>query len=68
MNFLGRMDGPEIEVELKYCERCGGLWLSCPFGSDAKRGGGTAPKRPPAQSWCAGSEGSERKPSEPGPD
>ena len=24
------MDGPEfilIEVELKYCERCGGLWL-----------------------------------------
>jgi hypothetical protein len=27
MNFLGRMDGPEIEVELKYCERCGGLWL-----------------------------------------
>jgi hypothetical protein len=27
MNFLGRMEGQEIQVELKYCERCGGLWL-----------------------------------------
>jgi hypothetical protein len=27
MNFIGRMEGPEIQVELKYCERCGGLWL-----------------------------------------
>ncbi|MGA2424691.1 MAG: hypothetical protein ABSG07_11855 [Terriglobales bacterium] len=27
MNFIGRMEGPEIRVELKYCERCGGLWL-----------------------------------------
>jgi Zn-finger nucleic acid-binding protein len=27
MNFIGRMEGPETQVELKYCERCGGLWL-----------------------------------------
>jgi Zn-finger nucleic acid-binding protein len=27
MNFTGRMEGQEIQVELKYCERCGGLWL-----------------------------------------
>ncbi len=27
MNFIGRMEGAEIRVELKYCERCGGLWL-----------------------------------------
>ena len=27
MNFTGRMEGQEIHVELKYCERCGGLWL-----------------------------------------
>ena len=33
MNFIGRMEGPEIRVELKYCERCGGLWLR-PQGTD----------------------------------
>jgi len=33
MNFIGRMEGPEIQVELKYCERCGGLWLR-PQGAD----------------------------------
>jgi len=27
MDFIGTMDGSEIQVELKYCERCGGLWL-----------------------------------------
>jgi len=27
MNFISRIEGEEIEVELKYCERCGGLWL-----------------------------------------
>ena len=27
MNLIGRMEGQEIRVELKYCERCGGLWL-----------------------------------------
>jgi len=27
MNFISRMEGSEIQVELKYCERCGGLWL-----------------------------------------
>lgn len=27
MNFIGRTGGEAIQVELKYCERCGGLWL-----------------------------------------
>jgi hypothetical protein len=27
MQVIGRMQGEEILVELKYCERCGGLWL-----------------------------------------
>lgn len=27
MNFTGRMEGQETQVRLKYCERCGGLWL-----------------------------------------
>ena len=27
MNFIGTTEGQEIQVELKYCERCGGLWL-----------------------------------------
>lgn len=33
MNFMGRKEGQEIQVELKYCERCGGLWLR-PLGTD----------------------------------
>jgi hypothetical protein len=27
MNVINEMQGGEILVELKYCERCGGLWL-----------------------------------------
>jgi hypothetical protein len=27
MNFISKMEGEEIQIELKYCERCGGLWL-----------------------------------------
>ena len=27
MNFLSRMEATEEHVELKYCERCGGLFL-----------------------------------------
>jgi Zn-finger nucleic acid-binding protein len=27
MNFIGMTDDQHIQVELKYCERCGGLWL-----------------------------------------
>jgi len=27
MDFLTSMEGLEIQLELKYCERCGGLWL-----------------------------------------
>jgi hypothetical protein len=33
MDFIGRMEGSEIQLELKYCERCGGLWLR-PQGAD----------------------------------
>jgi len=33
MNFISRMEGQEVQVELKYCERCGGLWLR-PHGTD----------------------------------
>ncbi len=33
MNFMSRMEGQGIQVELKYCERCGGLWLR-PQGAD----------------------------------
>jgi Zn-finger nucleic acid-binding protein len=27
MNFINDMEGQGKPVELKYCERCGGLWL-----------------------------------------
>lgn len=27
MNFISELEGQVIHVELKYCERCGGLWL-----------------------------------------
>ncbi len=27
MNFISELEGHVIHVELKYCERCGGLWL-----------------------------------------
>src|SRR5271169_2384066 len=27
MKSNGRMEDHQIQVELKYCERCGGLWL-----------------------------------------
>jgi len=27
MNFKSELEGQVIHVELKYCERCGGLWL-----------------------------------------
>jgi len=30
MNFIGRLEGSEMRVELKYCERCGGLFLRPP--------------------------------------
>ncbi len=33
MTFMDRVEGREIQVELKYCERCGGLWLR-PQGAD----------------------------------
>ena len=33
MKSIGKAVGQEIQVELKYCERCGGLWLR-PRGRD----------------------------------
>ncbi len=56
MNFISRMEGQEIQVELKYCERCGGLWLrpqgadgvycaSCRVGLAAMPNPGEAPPR-----------------------
>ena len=30
MNFIGMIMQEENSVELKYCERCGGLWLRRP--------------------------------------
>jgi hypothetical protein len=33
MNYMDRIEGDEIQVALKYCERCGGLWLR-PQGAD----------------------------------
>jgi Zn-finger nucleic acid-binding protein len=53
MNFSSEMKGTAIQVELKYCERCGGLWLrpqrqagvhcaSCRACLEAMPGGGVA--------------------------
>jgi Zn-finger nucleic acid-binding protein len=39
MNFINGMEGEEVQVELKYCERCGGLWLRL-LGADAVYCGG----------------------------
>lgn len=33
MNFMSTLKTGEILMELKYCERCGGLWLR-PQGAD----------------------------------
>jgi Zn-finger nucleic acid-binding protein len=27
MESIGKIERQEVELELKYCERCGGLWL-----------------------------------------
>ncbi len=27
MSFIDELEGDGVQVELKYCERCGGLWL-----------------------------------------
>ena len=58
MNFISGTEGPEIRVELKYCERCGGLWLrvqetdgvycaSCRVVLAAQPDPGEAPPRKP---------------------
>lgn len=33
MNFIGKMESSQVHVELKYCERCCGLFLR-PLGTD----------------------------------
>jgi Zn-finger nucleic acid-binding protein len=33
MNFLDTITNERIQLDLKYCERCGGLWLR-PYGTD----------------------------------
>lgn len=56
MNIISEMDGQGIHVELKYCERCGGLWLrpqgtggvycaGCCAHLEAMPNPGTAPPR-----------------------
>jgi Zn-finger nucleic acid-binding protein len=58
MNFIGELKGHEIQVELKYCERCGGLWLrlqgasgvycvGCDLRLAARPDPGEAPPRKP---------------------
>jgi hypothetical protein len=27
MNFISALEAKDVPMELKYCERCGGLWL-----------------------------------------
>lgn len=81
MDFIGIMEGSEIQVELKYCERCGGLWLrpqgtngvycaSCRVCLAAMPNPGEAPRRKtrfPTQSARARKGRSKRRPPEPGP-
>ena len=56
MNFVNSTEVPGIKVELKYCERCGGLWLrpeeadgvycnSCRTSLKARPNPGEAPPR-----------------------
>jgi len=81
MDFIGTMEGSEIQVELKYCERCGGLWLRpqgnkwsvlrrlpCVFGGNAEPWGGAASQSAlPPQSARARKGCSKRRPPEPHP-
>ena len=39
MNFMSWTDGPKTGLELKYCERCGMLWLRSRGDSEAYCGG-----------------------------
>lgn len=58
MNIIDEMECQKIYVELKYCERCGGLWLrphgvngvycaSCSLRLAARPDPGKAPARKP---------------------
>jgi DNA-directed RNA polymerase subunit RPC12/RpoP len=81
MTFIGKMEGQEIQVELKYCERCGKLWLR-PQGADGVHcascrvllaampdpGEAPPPQSAAPQGARARSGRSKRRPSEPGPD
>jgi Zn-finger nucleic acid-binding protein len=39
MNFMSWTEGPKTGLELKYCERCGGLWLRPRGDSEVYCGG-----------------------------
>jgi hypothetical protein len=42
MNFVGTLQGAEQNIELKYCERCGGLFLRTPGAGVVYCGGCTS--------------------------
>jgi hypothetical protein len=42
MNFVGTLQGAEGNIELKYCERCGGLFLRTPGAGVVYCGGCTS--------------------------
>jgi len=61
MNFIGMVRQEENSVELKYCERCGGLWLRRTGMMSILRPlprstSGTAAHRPGRDSNLAGTE------------
>ncbi len=39
MNFISRLESTQVQVELKYCERCGGLFLRPQAGAVVYCGG-----------------------------
>jgi hypothetical protein len=39
MNFMNWTEGPKTGVELKYCERCGALWIRPQGNSEVYCGG-----------------------------
>jgi len=52
MNFINGVKGAEVQFELKYCERCGGLFLRPPAAGAVYCGGCAAYLA--AQPDCAG--------------
>ena len=61
MNFTGRLEGTEKNVELKYCERCGGLFLRAPGAGIVYCGGCAVRMSGDIDSGAVISPGLERK-------